>query len=107
MAVVMQLRAVLAVFQKHCRRRTSRRGLAEVVGRCFAGGRPIHQEPAAADVARRWKDDGQRKRGGDRGIDGGASVADHIGSDARCDLALRRDHPLLRPDRDRCRAGGD
>ena len=51
--------------------------------------------------------DGERERGGDRRVDRRAAGGDDVRADLRRDLVLRRDHPALRPDRHRARAGGD
>ena len=52
-------------------------------------------------------DDGERERGGDRGVDGRSTFLDHVGADARRNLVLRRDHALLRANRNRAGADRD
>ena len=79
-----------------CRRRREniargrgRRGLAIVDGDVLVAlGRMDHHETAAADIAGARIGHGQRKTGGDRGIDRIAALSQDIGADPRGDLFL-------------------
>ena len=54
-----------------------------------------HHETAAADVAGARIGHGQRKAGGDRGIDRIAALSQNIGADLRRELFLRHHHAVF------------
>ena len=54
-----------------------------------------HHEAAAADVAGARIGDGQRKAGGDRGIDRIAALPQDVGADLRGEPLLRHHHAML------------
>jgi hypothetical protein len=84
-----------AVSQKHVACGCRRRGLAIIDRDVFiALGRVNHHEAAAADVAGARISDGQRKAGGDRGIDGIAAFLENIGADLRSEPFLRDHHAV-------------
>ncbi len=82
--------------QKNIVRDRGRRSLAIVDGGVFvAPGRINHHEAAAADVSGARIGDGQRKAGGDRGIDRIAALPQDIGADLRGEPFLRHHHAVL------------
>ena len=82
--------------EKHIARGRGRRGLAIVDGDVLiALGRMDHHEAAAADIAGARIGDGQRKAGGDRGIDRIAALPQDVGADLRGDLFLRHHHAVF------------
>ena len=54
-----------------------------------------HHEAAAADVAGARIGDGQRKAGGDRGVDRIAALPEDVGADLRGEPFLRHHHAML------------
>ena len=82
--------------EKDIARDRSRRGLAIIDGDVFVAlGRMNHHEAAAADIAGARIGDGQRKAGGDRGVDRIAALPQDVGADLRGDLFLRHHHAVL------------
>ncbi len=82
--------------KKNILRDRSRRGLAIIDRDIFvARGRMDHHEAAAADVAGARIGDGERKAGGDRGIDRIAALLEDVGADLRGEPFLRHHHAML------------
>ena len=81
--------------EKHRGRGGGRRGLAIVDGDVLIVFRQMdHHEAAAADIAGARISDGERKGGGDRGVDRIAAAIQDLDADARGAAFLRHHHAV-------------